>query len=239
MHGSSTLLLRFSVKAGTLLRRKPGLWESLFITFGDQCVFLWQQAECWDTWDPPCALHTAIILPAVLTAVVMEAEHTPWWGEVSNKPIDWLGPITLCCELNWHRRPSWWLYQKPSLQAEDIPFNTTCVRRRGSVCLGDFIILSRIIQQFHVLKMKKGNSRMIPVWLGQAEVESTVEINGFFWVLTKLYLGVISLHSQWLKNPADNWNIIQLSWQTCHLKPRIWSPCVELYHLPPVLQQNR
>lgn len=158
MRGSSTLLLRFSVKAGTLLRRKQGLWESLFITFGDQCVFLWQQAECWDTWDPPCALHTAIILPAVLTAVVMEAEHTPWWGEVSNKPIDWLSPITLCCELNWHRRPSWWLYQKPSLQAEDIPSNTT------------FIILSTIIQQFHVLKMTKGNTRMSPVWLGQAEV---------------------------------------------------------------------
>lgn len=25
------------------------LRESLFITFRDQCVFLWQQAQCWDT----------------------------------------------------------------------------------------------------------------------------------------------------------------------------------------------
>lgn len=103
MHGSSMLLLRFSVEAGTLLRKKQGLWESLFITFRDQCVFLWQQAERWDTWDPPRALHTAIILPAVLTAVVMEAEHTPWWGEISNKPIDWPSPIPLCCEVKLAR----------------------------------------------------------------------------------------------------------------------------------------
>lgn len=77
MHGSSPLLLRFRVKAGRLPRRTEGLGGSLFITFRDQCVFLWQRAESWDTWDPPRSLHSAIILPAVLTAVVMEAEHTP------------------------------------------------------------------------------------------------------------------------------------------------------------------
>lgn len=136
MHESSTLLLRFSVMAGKVLRRKWGLWESLFITFRDQCVFLWQQAECWDTWDPPRELHTAIILPAVPTAVVMEAEHTPWWGEVGNKPIDWPSPITLCCELNWHSRPSWRLYQTASLSAEDIPSNITYTPMRGSVTFG-------------------------------------------------------------------------------------------------------
>lgn len=43
---------RFSVEAARLPRRERGLRERLFITFRDQCVFLWQQAERWDTQPP-------------------------------------------------------------------------------------------------------------------------------------------------------------------------------------------
>lgn len=154
----------FSVEAETLLRRKQGLGESLFITFGDQCVFLWQRADCWDTWDPTHAPHIAIILPAILTAVEMEAQHAPWWGEVSNKLIDWPTPIALCCELNWQGRPFWRLYQKASLSTENISFN--------GVTFGWSSNLStkNRLQSNHVCECncgKKGSIRMSPAWIGK------------------------------------------------------------------------
>lgn len=152
MHGSSPFVLQFRVEAGRLPRRTEGLWGSLFITFRDQCVFLWQRAESWDTWDPPRSLHSAIILPTVLTAVVMEAELTPRWGEVSNKPIDQPSPIASFCELNWHKRSSWQLYRNHSLCPEVVQ------QQQEQHIEGGFKSIWWTVSYFHFLNRTKGNN---------------------------------------------------------------------------------
>lgn len=63
---------RFSVEAARLPRRERGLREQHFITFRDQCVFLWQQAEGGLSIPARCN-YPPHKRP---TAVAMEAEHT-------------------------------------------------------------------------------------------------------------------------------------------------------------------